>query len=521
MKRPEKQEARDLEEPLKRPPRKKEKKKPEKKEEPQPDLFNILLDQNNKNPFEGINNSSTEIIFPLIDKDLINDSNPIFDNGLPFKSPNESIDLAELLQEKSTKSEGFSSFQPDLSSDDGLRFGSTDEVKINSKLKNFDRPIEYASGVTVPPQPISENENKSSFLGSLLSSMGKAAVIGTLVIGSTIGMAKCTMDSIEKQKDPVAYSIKKEYDEKFEKLSDEYDSIVRFGVWGKEKDELYNLQIETIRLRGEFKKNGLEYEKVVELEDKIKESIPKVKSVEQKSSASNLEIITDSVKESVSGVVASAQSILSPKKSTTSSSSVPSRISFEGSKFKVYNNSGKKLFTKDIEYYGARNDPYDRANTFHINDAKIGDVDGDGDKEIVVIGSHNVLYPGQVTVWSDEGDFEGRYWNPGRLNKVMLQDLNGDNAKDIVVSGCSNDIHGSHNVVPVLFALNGKLRPSGEAPPNYGSHNLGRKMWYIHWNKKDYKITRLESKNNKIYTYENNGNLFSCIDFNGNNTSCN
>lgn len=68
----------------------------------------------------------------------------------------------------------------------------------------------------------------------------------------------------------------------------------------------------------------------------------------------------------------------------------------------------------------------------------VGDHDGDGKLEILVISFHKPDWPCQVALLDTSGGVKGEYWNAGYLMDAMSGDVDGDGKKEIVLSGVNN-----------------------------------------------------------------------------------
>ncbi len=196
-----------------------------------------------------------------------------------------------------------------------------------------------------------------------------------------------------------------------------------------------------------------------------------------------------------------------------------SSVSFSNDDFVVKDQFGRNMCNGNIS---TSSSPYWPNNNYKILDAKIGDVDGDGKKEIVTIGSHKTYYPGQVAVFNHDCNIQGRYWNPGWVYTMVLKNISGSSAPEIIVGATNNDYFGGNFNVPTIFTLDGK-NVSGEAPPNYGSFPPGSQLWYDWVSYSNAGIKKLTIINGIIRgnTQVDGGmDTNHCVDYSGNLTAC-
>jgi hypothetical protein len=67
------------------------------------------------------------------------------------------------------------------------------------------------------------------------------------------------------------------------------------------------------------------------------------------------------------------------------------------------------------------------------------DLFGDGKLEIVVNAAHMDDFPSQLLVLSADGRMIGEYWNAGRFTDVAFEDIDHDGAKEILAVGTNNE----------------------------------------------------------------------------------
>ncbi len=200
--------------------------------------------------------------------------------------------------------------------------------------------------------------------------------------------------------------------------------------------------------------------------------------------------------------------------------SAPKTVEFSDDTFTLLDDSDWPICSASV---GTDNSPYWPDNDYRIYDAQLGDVDGDGSIELVVIASHTTYYPGQVAIFDSGCDLEARYWNPGWVTSLLLYDITGDPSPEIIVGGTNNDWPGkSVSHIPVVFALDGS-NVSGEAPPDYGWISSGTQLWYTALNSDAQEIIRKLSVSGNLIkgnTAKDDAGTDYCVDFSGNITAC-
>jgi len=125
-----------------------------------------------------------------------------------------------------------------------------------------------------------------------------------------------------------------------------------------------------------------------------------------------------------------------------------------------------------------------------VTDLQVADLTGDGKMEILVLSRDEYWYSSRLSILEIEKNrFKevSIYWNPGFLYKLYIDDVNGDGIKEVVCVGTNNDLQ---NIYPLNFntniaiAFNGS-NISGQAPPWFGNESPGTELWYYFLNKGD------------------------------------
>ncbi|MGB6339237.1 MAG: VCBS repeat-containing protein [Candidatus Aminicenantaceae bacterium] len=76
---------------------------------------------------------------------------------------------------------------------------------------------------------------------------------------------------------------------------------------------------------------------------------------------------------------------------------------------------------------------------YKISAIGVEDFEGDGSKEILVIGRHIPYFPTQITLLDSQGNKLGEYWHSGGIADFAFIDLDKDGIKEILLSGLNNE----------------------------------------------------------------------------------
>ena len=76
---------------------------------------------------------------------------------------------------------------------------------------------------------------------------------------------------------------------------------------------------------------------------------------------------------------------------------------------------------------------------YRIFGFNVEDYDGDGALEVLAVSIHKPDWPCQAVLLDAAGKPEGEYWNAGYLMDAQLGDLDGDGVKELVLSGVNNE----------------------------------------------------------------------------------
>jgi len=70
----------------------------------------------------------------------------------------------------------------------------------------------------------------------------------------------------------------------------------------------------------------------------------------------------------------------------------------------------------------------------------VADLDGDGNREVVVYSRHSHFFPGKITILDAEGRVQGDYFHGGWFYDWLLCDLDKDGYQDILAAGTHNGV---------------------------------------------------------------------------------
>ncbi|MFW6044754.1 MAG: hypothetical protein ACOCR1_03325 [Planctomycetota bacterium] len=149
-------------------------------------------------------------------------------------------------------------------------------------------------------------------------------------------------------------------------------------------------------------------------------------------------------------------------------------VEIDGERFEITDSDGNLLSKGTVR---PERTPYWPSGDHKITRHAVGDVDGDGQPEVVLGARHVKWYPAQVYAVETNGDPIGRYWHPGFIGALELHDVDDDGKKEIIVGATNNDIRGGNVNVPDVFCLDA-VKMKGEAPPRKGKFGEGTEIWH-------------------------------------------
>jgi len=113
-----------------------------------------------------------------------------------------------------------------------------------------------------------------------------------------------------------------------------------------------------------------------------------------------------------------------------------------------------------------------------IHGILVANLDGEREKEIVVISNHFRYFPTRLMIFGHNGDLLGDYWHSGRINDILIQDLDGDGHPEILAAGINNE----HN--KAFFLVFDGRRVGGFSPQindyyRSRNHTEGTERFYL------------------------------------------
>ena len=123
---------------------------------------------------------------------------------------------------------------------------------------------------------------------------------------------------------------------------------------------------------------------------------------------------------------------------------------------------GGKLFRREYRIFG-----FD-----------VADYDGDGKPEVLVMSVHKPDWPCQVAILDARGNLKGEYWNSGYLLDAATGDIDGDGQKELVLSGVNNGFRRGCVVVFKAGNVHGSS-PQDEGDFRCSSLGPGTQIAYI------------------------------------------
>ncbi len=76
---------------------------------------------------------------------------------------------------------------------------------------------------------------------------------------------------------------------------------------------------------------------------------------------------------------------------------------------------------------------------YRIYGIESADLDGDKSEEILLIATNVSLFPARLVVLRTNGTVLGQYWHSGHLGDMLVRDINGDGIKEIIAVGTNNE----------------------------------------------------------------------------------
>ncbi|MCJ7582913.1 MAG: VCBS repeat-containing protein [Candidatus Aminicenantes bacterium] len=134
------------------------------------------------------------------------------------------------------------------------------------------------------------------------------------------------------------------------------------------------------------------------------------------------------------------------------------------------------------------------------------DFNNDGYMEIILLSHAVQRFPTQLCILDHNGQKMGEYWNSGMLQDFVFFDLNGDGEKELIVSGMNNEYRKGCLVVFDPSNINGGSYQEEEYTKSEKLEK-GTEKYYILFPQTDIAITNSWYGNIRIMNFLNNGVL--------------
>jgi len=115
---------------------------------------------------------------------------------------------------------------------------------------------------------------------------------------------------------------------------------------------------------------------------------------------------------------------------------------------------------------------------YRIHGILAEDLDGDGQREVIVVSVHRPSWPCQLALLDARGNLKGEYWNTGYFNDVACADLNGDGVKEIIAGGNNNE-YGSGCLAVFDPGLLSGGSPHGSPDFRCSKLSPGSELYYV------------------------------------------
>jgi len=143
----------------------------------------------------------------------------------------------------------------------------------------------------------------------------------------------------------------------------------------------------------------------------------------------------------------------------------------------VLNSNGDKLW--DYDFSKIKNIYNGSSNRFIAWDLIVKDLWNNGTKNILVSLRNSPYYATDLVLFDKSGQILGNYWHPGNIYDIEVIDIDKDGINEIICGGVNNDWNSYNSYyVPVISVLN-PARMDGQATPWLGDYPPASEKQYI------------------------------------------
>lgn len=153
----------------------------------------------------------------------------------------------------------------------------------------------------------------------------------------------------------------------------------------------------------------------------------------------------------------------------------------------VYSRRGEVLWA-DNTYEGfPESYPFGADSGFlNVGEILIVELDGEGEKEVLVKASDPTWYVSRIIVFSDAGQRIGEYLNPGSIGPILVHDMDGDGVAEVLVRSINNHFGVMHTddgtpvyVWAVILFSGADIRGIAPLTGDLQRERESSQLWYI------------------------------------------